>query len=73
MKTAMQQLIEIIDRTEKLLENENNLAMSSALFSAKNMAELLLEKEKEQIKIAFESGWNWNFSSEKYYNEIYGE
>lgn len=45
----MQQLIEIIDITQKLLENENNLAMSSALFSAKNMAELLLEKEKEQI------------------------
>ena len=33
----------------------------------------MLEIEKEQIKIAFESGWNWNFSSEKYYNEIYGE
>ena len=32
---------------------------------------IFLEKEKEHIKTAFESGWNWNFSSEKYYNETY--
>jgi ElaB/YqjD/DUF883 family membrane-anchored ribosome-binding protein len=78
MKTAMQQLIEIIDRTEKLLENENNLAMSSALFSAKNMAELLLEKEKKQIKRAFEFGIAdaYNFiddDAEQYYNQTYNE
>ena len=29
------------------------------------------ELEKEQIKTAFESGWNWNFNAEKYYNETY--
>jgi hypothetical protein len=77
MKTAMQQLIEIIDRTEKLLENENNLAMSSALFSAKNMAELLLKKEKEQIADAFRNGstssmlggGHWT----QYYNQTYNE
>lgn len=33
----------------------------------------LLKKEKEQIKTAFESGWNWNFSSEKYYQETYNQ
>lgn len=33
----------------------------------------LLEKEKEQIKIAFESGWNWNSDPEKYYNETYNQ
>jgi hypothetical protein len=80
MKTAMQQLIEIIDRTEKLLENENNLAMSSALFSAKNMAELLLEKEKEQIKDAHCWGWSDAYDNlqynksrlcEEYYNQTY--
>ena len=71
MKTAMQELIERLDKTENQLEKENNLVMSSALFAAKSMALEALEKEKEQIKTAFESGWNWNFSSEKYYNETY--
>ncbi len=32
-----------------------------------------LEKEKEQLKTAFENGWNWNFSSEKYYEETYNQ
>ena len=31
------------------------------------------ELEKEQIKTAFESGWNWNFNAEKYYNETYNQ
>jgi len=30
-----------------------------------------LEKEKEQIKTAFASGWNWNSDPEKYYQETY--
>jgi vacuolar-type H+-ATPase subunit E/Vma4 len=80
MKTAMQQLIEIIDRTEKLLENENNLAMSSALFSAKNMAELLLKKEKEQI-IDFTNEWFKDYlegldnykTPEEYYDKTYNQ
>jgi hypothetical protein len=83
MKTAMQQLIEIIDRTEKLLENENNLAMSSALFSAKNMAELLLKKEKEQIIDAYKQGCGYEYEyidnesltfkeqAEEYYKQTY--
>ena len=45
----MQELIERLDKTEKQLEKENNLVMSSALFAAKNMAIEALEKEKEQI------------------------
>jgi hypothetical protein len=49
MKTAMQELIDRLDKTEKQLDRENNLVMSSALFAAKNMALELLEKEKEQI------------------------
>jgi len=36
-------------------------------------AHKFLEKEKEQIKTAFESGWNWNLSSEKYYQETYNQ
>jgi hypothetical protein len=50
----MQELIERLDKTEKQLENENNLVMSSALYAARSMAEELLEKEKEQIIDAME-------------------
>jgi vacuolar-type H+-ATPase subunit E/Vma4 len=57
MKTAMQELIERLDKTEKQLEKENNLVMSSALFAAKNMALEALEKEKEQIINAYEDGY----------------
>ena len=32
-----------------------------------------LEKEKEQIIDAFQHGWNWNYSAEKYYNETYNQ
>ena len=32
-----------------------------------------LEKEKEQIKTAFASGWNWNSDPEKYYQETYNQ
>jgi hypothetical protein len=49
MKTAMQELIDRLDVTEKQLDKENNLIMSCALFAAKNMAIEALQKEKEQI------------------------
>jgi hypothetical protein len=48
MKTAMQELIERLDKTENQLENENNLVMSSALYAARSMALEALEKEKQQ-------------------------
>ena len=66
MKTAMQELIDRLDKTEKQLDKENNLVMSSALFAAKNMALEALEKEKEQIIDAFKYGWNWNYDAEQY-------
>jgi hypothetical protein len=53
MKTAMQELIDRLDKTEKQLDKENNLVMSSALFAAKSMALESLEKEKEQIMDAY--------------------
>ena len=73
MKTAMQELIERLDKTEKQLDKENNLVMSSALFAAKSMALEALEKEKEQIKIAFEVGDIQNHiqDAEEYYNQTY--
>lgn len=57
MKTAMQELIERLDKTERQLDSENNLIMSAALFAAKSMALELLEKEKGQIVNAFEVGY----------------
>jgi prefoldin subunit 5 len=56
MITAIQELIERLDKTEKQLDKENNLIMSSALYAAKNMALEYLEKEKEQIIKAHENG-----------------
>ena len=81
MKTAMQELIDRLDKTEKQLDKENNLVMSSALYAAKSMALEYLEKEKEQIIDAYnhnmtgfdkleqeEIGLNW---AEDYYNQTY--
>lgn len=72
MKTAMQELIDRLDKTEKQLDKENNLVMSSALFAAKNMALELLEKEKEQIKEAFIDGED-GVPAEQYYNQTYNQ
>ena len=75
MKTAMQELVERLDKTEKQLENENNLVMSSALYAARSMAEELLEKEKKQIVKAFNDGHNADVGhidkAWEYYNQTY--
>jgi hypothetical protein len=77
MKTAMQELIDRLDKTEKQLDKENNLVMSSALFSAKSMALEYLEKEKEQIINAAKScnyiGGATDIEAEKYYNQTYNK
>lgn len=76
MKTAMQELIDRLDKTEKQLDKENNLVMSSALYAAKSMALEYLEKEKEQIIKAM----NYGLGNEKeielgeyYYNQTYNQ
>ena len=61
MKTAIQEFIEYLEKSYYINELTN--------FDKDKIQ--FLEKEKEQIKTAFESGWNWNFSSEKYYQETY--
>jgi len=72
----MQELIERLDKTEKQLDKENNLIMSSALYAAKRMALEGLDKEKEQVIAAVRYGQN-NYKEnvyeegELYYNEIY--
>lgn len=76
MKTAMQQLIEKLDKIEKQLDKENNLLMSSALFAAKSIALEFIEKEKEQIENAFDNG-KWDSMAfkgtpkEQYYSQTY--
>jgi hypothetical protein len=81
MKTAMQELIDRLDKTEKQLDKENNLIMSCALFAAKNMAIEALEKEKEQIIEAFLECWKANMPDgfecklnvKDYYNQTYNQ
>ena len=75
MRTAMQELIDRLDKTEKQLDKENNLVMSSALYAAKSMALEYLEKEKEQIKMDYVNGKYYHqyddITSEDYYNKTY--
>ena len=81
MKTAMQELIDRLDKTEKQLDKENNLVMSSALYAAKSMALEALEKEKEQIIDAHLNGQSdHHFSlesrtleAEQHYNKTYNQ
>ena len=82
MKTAMQELIDRLDKTEKQLDKENNLVMSSALYAAKSMALEYLEKEKEQIKDAYHKGGYLLIKKpygefveevEQYYNQTYNQ
>ena len=75
MKTALQELIDRLDKTEKQLDKENNLVMSSALYAAKSMALEYLEKEKEQIIAAGNflphDEQNEIKTPEEYYNQTY--
>ena len=75
MKTAMQELIDKLEITEKQLDKENNLILSCAIFAAKNMAIELLEKEKEQIMKAYCDGFDelLPFHENDYYNQIYNQ
>ena len=64
MKSAMQELIEWA----------NNRVIMRSMISPHELLEQIktgLEKEKEQIRKAFASGWNWNSDPEKYYQETY--
>ena len=75
MKTAIQELIERLDKTERQLEKENNLIMSAALFAARGMALEYLEKEKEQIIEAYEAAMERPIENyaESYYNMNYNQ
>ena len=65
MKTAMQELIEELKYVQEF-------PMISGIIKR---AELLLEKEKEQIRLAFRDGHEYwgEITSEEYYNQTYNE
>lgn len=71
MKTAMQELIEWFDIAIEGLKGNDSTDFAEGLVAARVKANKSLEKEKEQIKTAFASGWNWNSDPEKYYQENY--
>jgi hypothetical protein len=68
MKTAMQELIEIIN------ERPTEISQFNAVQLLK-LIEPLLEKEKEQIKLAFREGKDYcgEITSIDYYNQTYLE
>jgi hypothetical protein len=72
MKTAMQELIEIIKFYEEECVDED---IKIGLTSAKNMAKDMLEKEKEQIMKAYCDGFDelLPFHENDYYNETYNQ
>ena len=73
METAMQRMLDDLLAKRVVYENAKMYECVATLETSIEIAQFLLEKEKEQIKTAFESGWDWNFSSEKYYNETYNQ
>ena len=71
MKTAMQELIEDINIEKKLgyiTENTANRILDY-------INNLYLEKEKEQIRLAFREGHDYwgEITSEDYYNQTYNQ
>jgi len=71
MKTALQELIELLEAKEQDIFSSEYFVVHAI----KMKAESLLEKEKEQIIDAFYQGRNlynnFNDDSEEYYNETY--
>ena len=66
MKTAMQELIELIEKGETRLD------------LIENHKQIWLEKEKEQIMDAYRDGlvasrYNGNENTEEYYNQTYNQ
>jgi hypothetical protein len=73
MKTAMQEMIQNIIDIESKTYNQEQLYMLTAL---KVSALMLLEKEKEQIRLSFfRDGHEYsdNITFEEYYNQTYNK
>jgi hypothetical protein len=78
MKTAMQELIEIFNHELKLgeatLSNDEGYMLKWAIFNSKT----LLEKEKEELEIAFDLGRDevtsaFIIDGEDYYNKKFNQ
>lgn len=71
MKTVLQELIEELNREIDNCER-NGLQYRGIYLDARWKAENLLEKEKQQIFEAYDSGFeNPKISAEEYYNQNY--
>jgi DNA-binding MarR family transcriptional regulator len=77
MKTAMQELIEILEDKNHLSNPRNNQDDIDTYLHCRDEAKELLEKEKEQIMNAFSRGLGTELSdwetSEQYYERIYNQ
>ena len=77
MKTAMQELIEILEDKNHLSNSRNNQDDIDTYLHCRDEAKELLEKEKEQIMNAFSRGLGTELSdwetSEQYYERIYNQ
>lgn len=78
-KTAIQELIEILDKRIEDCNALGGLALERwAFIQAKRKATELLEKEREQIEESFDYGVNVGLrgglskDAEQYFNETYG-
>jgi hypothetical protein len=73
MKTALQELDEIIEKHIRWIEGHHK-ADEVSIYYVSKMVDELLKKEKQQISIAFEAGDINIFcdkTGEQYYNETY--
>lgn len=78
MKTAIQELIELLKELQLDARNSNATEFEIGMTFAIGRAETKLQKEKEQIKRAFEFGLAdaYNFiedEAEQYYNETFNQ
>ena len=84
MKTAIQELIDELDNKIKSIENNEDVYFNYGIRKSIQIAFELLEKEKEQIKDAWDAGMSegigtmmadldWDGEFVNYYKETYGE
>jgi len=80
MKTAVEQLIERIEKQMSAIPNEPNLterALYDSYLNCKKWATELLEKEKEQIQKSYKDhhdlGHIYGLDTEQYYNQTYNQ
>ena len=68
MKNSIEYLINEVSKiiTDTHLNSMQYLLLADDLKRAREM-------HKQEIIKSFKEGWNWNYDSEKYYNETYNQ